>query len=93
VIRSGDKIMVVAVSPERVLRAGNPKILWEGHYKHGLNSMCGPPGPSSVNDDVSADGQRFLMIQEADQDAPATQIYVVLNWSEELKRLTQSKND
>ena len=35
-----------------------------------------------------ADGQRFLMIQatEQPQSAPLTQINVVLNWFEELRR-------
>ena len=67
--------------------AGKPKLLWEQHYNQGTNSMCGAPGPSSANYDVTADGQRFLMIQEGDQDAPATEIRVVLNWGEELKRI------
>ena len=37
--------------------------------------------------DVSADGQRFLMVKETEQATAATQINVVLNWFEELKRL------
>ena len=39
--------------------------------------------------DVSADGQRFLMIKEADSEvtAAAPQIIVVQHWVEELKRL------
>ncbi len=38
--------------------------------------------------DVSTDGKRFLMIEEdpADTIAP-TEIHLVLNWFEELKRL------
>jgi hypothetical protein len=36
--------------------------------------------------DVSPDGQRFLMIQSGEKQAAATQINVVLNWFEELKR-------
>jgi hypothetical protein len=36
--------------------------------------------------DVSPDGQRFLMIQPIEEEAPPTQINVVLNWAEELKR-------
>jgi hypothetical protein len=32
------------------------------------------------------DGQSFVMIQE-DEDAPLTEIHVVLNWFEELNRL------
>ncbi|MBI3698310.1 MAG: hypothetical protein HY238_26170, partial [Acidobacteria bacterium] len=46
---------------------------------------------SSANYDVTADGQRFLMIQEGDQDAPATEIRVVLNLAEELKRVMAEK--
>jgi len=37
--------------------------------------------------DVSQDGQRFLMIQPIEPEELATQIHVVLNWFEELKRL------
>ncbi len=32
-----------------------------------------------------------LMIQEGDQGAPATEIRVVLNWAEELKRIMAEK--
>jgi hypothetical protein len=39
------------------------------------------------NYDVSADGQRFLMLKPAEQaQASPTQINVVLNWTEELKQ-------
>jgi eukaryotic-like serine/threonine-protein kinase len=42
------------------------------------------------NYDVSADGQRFLLVKEpANQDAP--QIIVVQNWTEELRRLVPTK--
>jgi len=37
--------------------------------------------------DVSPDGQRFLMLKPAETAAPGTQIVVVQNWFEELKRL------
>ena len=41
-----------------------------------------------ANYDVSPDGQRFLMLKPVEQkEAPLTQINVVLNWTEELKRL------
>jgi hypothetical protein len=40
------------------------------------------------NYDVSVDGQRFLMIKPIEEaQAAPTQINVVLNWTEELKRL------
>ena len=51
-----------------------------------MSSSCGPPGVSSSNYDVTADGQRFLMIKDNDQDVYSTSIVVVLNWAEELKR-------
>ena len=38
--------------------------------------------------DVSADGQRFLVVRPiAPTDKPVTVMHVVLNWAEELKRL------
>ena len=84
--RSGDKMMVVPVSTQPTFMAGKPRLLWEGHYSHGMSSSCGPPGPTSSNYDVTTDGQRFLMIKDPDQDAGSTQIIVVLNWGEELKK-------
>ena len=48
--------------------------------------MTGGPGRTF---DVSADGQRFLMVKAggaSDASAPVT-IVVVQNWHEELKRL------
>jgi serine/threonine protein kinase len=38
------------------------------------------------NYDVLPDGQRFLMLKPSEQEAAPTQINVVLNWFEELKR-------
>ena len=86
--RSGDKMMVVAVSTQPTIRASRPQLLWEGHYSVGMGSSCGMPGATSANYDVTADGQRFLMIKDLDQDAVSKQIVVVLNFAEELKRLT-----
>jgi hypothetical protein len=43
---------------------------------------------------VSRDGQRFLMIKDAlagDPNAATASIVVVLNWTEELKRLVPTK--
>jgi Tol biopolymer transport system component len=42
--------------------------------------------------DVSADGQRFLLLRPmASTDKPVTVMHVVLNWAEELKRLVPTK--
>jgi len=53
-----------------------------------MGSSCGQPGASSANYDVTADGRRFLMIKDMDQDAVSTRVVVVMNFAEELKRLT-----
>jgi len=39
------------------------------------------------NYDIHPDGKRFLMIKRSQEDAPITELIVVENWSEELKRL------
>jgi hypothetical protein len=70
--------------------AGHPRTLWEGHYSHGMSASFGPPGAASSNYDVTADGQRFLMIKdEAPDTAISRQIVVVLNWADEMKRLSK----
>ena len=86
--RNGDRMMVVEVSVTGGFRAGKPRLLWEGQYSHGMSSSCGPPGTTEANYDVTGDGQRFLMVQDQNQDAISTRIVVVLNFAEELKRLT-----
>jgi dipeptidyl aminopeptidase/acylaminoacyl peptidase len=83
--RSGDKMMVVPVSTSPTFKASRPVVLWEGKYSHGMSSSCGPPGTTETNYAVSGDGQRFLMVQDANQDMISTRIVVVLNFLEELK--------
>ncbi len=87
--RNGDKMMAVSVSTAPTFRAGRPRVLWEGHYSHGMSTSCGPPGPTSSNYDVTADGKRFLMIKdEAPDTAYSKQIVVVLGWADEVSRLS-----
>jgi serine/threonine protein kinase/Tol biopolymer transport system component len=77
--RSGDKMMAVDIATQPGFTAGKPRMLFEGQY---LPTTTTPP-----NYDVSADGQRFLMLKSVEQAASApTQINVVLNWFEDLKR-------
>jgi Tol biopolymer transport system component len=78
--RSGPRMMSVAVSTERGFSAGKPTVLFEGNYA----SVEFPA--TGVAYDVSADGQRFIMVKELPQAQDATQINVVVNWFEELKR-------
>ena len=59
--------------------AGKPRMLFEGPYL--------PTALSLPYYDVSPDGQRFLMLKPVESQTSApTQINVVLNWFEELKR-------
>jgi len=74
----GHAIAYTAVTPE----AG-------AHYSHGMSASCGPPGATSSNYDVTADGRRFLMIRDDDQDrVTSKQIVVVQGWADEVRRLS-----
>lgn len=83
--RSGKKMMVVAIVTAPALRASAPRVLWQGTYSDGAASSCGMPGVSSSNYDVTADGQRFLMVRDDDSEVFGTRVVVVLNWAAELK--------
>jgi eukaryotic-like serine/threonine-protein kinase len=76
--RSGDKMMAVDVATQPSFTAGKPRVLFEGRYN--------PAQGTTPNYDVSPDGQRFLMIKPSEAEQAPTQINVVLNWFEELKR-------
>src|SRR5262249_11514156 len=77
--RSGSKMMALEVDTKSGLSLGTPRMLFEGPYL---------PTPTVLPDyDVSPDGQRFLMLKPVESQTSApTQINVVLNWLEELKR-------
>jgi hypothetical protein len=79
-------MMVVTVALQPKLTLSKPSILWSGNFSHGASSMCGLAGATSTNYDVTADGQRFVMIQEKTEEPMARQVNVVLGWGEELKR-------
>jgi Tol biopolymer transport system component len=81
--RNGDKMMAVDVTTGSTFSAGKPRLLFERHYL--LASGVIPAY------DVSHDGQRFLMVEDGEPETPITQINVVLNWAEELKRLVPRK--
>jgi Tol biopolymer transport system component len=73
---NGSNVMTVPVEPRgTTFSAGAPAVLFSGPFE------TGSPGF-----DISPDGTYFVMV-EADPSAKPTQIHVVLNWSEELKRI------
>ena len=74
------EMMVVAVDTEPTFNPGNPEMLFQAPYRSGLLGRNRPW-------DVAEDG-RFLMIDDQLRDQTSfSQINVVLNWTEELKRL------
>jgi hypothetical protein len=78
--RTGNKMMAVDVATQPSFSAGKPRMLFEGQYLTTDWPLI------STSYDVSADGQRFLMVKATEQASSATQINVVLNWFEELKQ-------
>jgi Tol biopolymer transport system component len=76
--RNGDKMMAVDIATQPGFSAGRPRVLFGGPY------VLSPT--TTANYDVSPDGQRFLMLKGGEEQQAATQIHVVLNWFEELKR-------
>ena len=73
---SGDKLMVVDVNTGATFRAGKPALLFQ------MRSAVQTSGSSY---DVTLDGQRFVMIQSA-ENVGVPQVNVVLGWSQELTR-------
>ena len=64
-------MMGVSVELEPNFRAGSPQPLFEGQYTEYY--------------DITPDGEHFVMVTRA--QAELTEMNIVLNWFEELKRL------
>ena len=82
--RNGNKMMAVDIQLQPTFNAGKPRLLFE----ISASFLTNPVGAF----DVTPDGQRFLMVRLSDQELPATQLTVVLNWFSELKRLVPTDN-
>jgi len=76
--RNGDQMMTVDTTTQPSFRAGAPRLLFEGNFLTGTAFRA--------NYDVTPDGQRFVMVQQGEGVSGVSQIHVVLNWFEELKR-------
>ena len=75
------RMMVVPVATKPDFRGGSPELLLEERYALG-------PYTSHPNFDLSPDGTHFVMVKEGKGSALPTEIRVVTDWFEELKRLT-----
>ena len=76
--RNGDRMMAVSVQSTPEFIAEKPELLFEGRYA--ANRM-------GANYDITRDGRRFLMIKRGEAESGTlTELKVILNWSEEMKR-------
>lgn len=73
-------LMAVAVETEPGFAPGKPRELLSGYFR---------PRFGGRSYAISPDGKRFLMVKEVSGEGP-TEIVVVLNWVEELKRLVST---
>ena len=81
---SGDRMFAVSAATAPQLKIGPPVELFQGSF------YVAPTGSPRPQYDVTADGQRFLMVTGAiDSSSPTSRaaVVVVQNWLEELKRL------
>jgi serine/threonine-protein kinase len=79
--RSEEQLMVVDVELGVGFRAGTPRPLFGDVYDRDPGA-----GGGIANYDVTAEGERFVMVRR-DASAQAEKVVVVLNWAEELRRL------
>ena len=81
------------VATQSKLTLSKPRQLWEHRYQQGGGSSCGMAGVSPANYDATADGKRFVMVEDKDRDTVARQVNVVLNFAQELKRAASSRRN
>lgn len=73
------RMMAVPITTTPTFSAGTPQVLFEGPFRN--------DGGSFRNYDVTADGQRFVMVQEVQRPpARVSQMVLVQNWVAELKQ-------
>jgi serine/threonine-protein kinase len=77
-----ENIMGVDIATQPTFHASTPRVILPAKA---MGSLLGF--------DVSPDGQRFLIHQQSSEAAQTTQINVILNWSEELRRRSASGKD
>jgi hypothetical protein len=73
IYRNGHRIMAVAVRADSILELGQPRELFRGDYNYHAGAN---------NWDVTADGDRFVMIKS--DPASTRELRVIVNWFAEL---------
>jgi len=74
------RVMVVSIETKPTLKAGQPRMLFEGPYFESGHDIA-----------VTPDGKGFILIRENDTTGPKG-IEVVVNWPEELKQRAPARN-
>ena len=77
--RSQDKMMAVSIQTEPTFQAETPRLLFENSFSESYLTL-------TSNYDVTADGQRFVMVQPSQEHVEPESLNIVLNWFEELKQ-------
>ena len=76
------KLMAVPILTMPTFTPGTPRMLFEGNYL-----------PSGHYYDVMPGAKQFLFIKEVDQPQASTEINIILNWFDELKRITAAQTN
>ena len=82
--RDGASLVAVSVETEGGFSLGRAQSLFKDVYV--LRS-------SSRSYDIHPDGEQFLMIKKVEEEVPRTELIVVENWFEELKRRVPTGKD
>ena len=85
------------VNPSRIVSGLSPLTQVTTLVSRPVASMVVTSRPSALRQrpayyDIHPDGQRFVMVERIETEALPTEIQVVLNWFEELKRLAPTEN-
>jgi serine/threonine-protein kinase len=82
---NGDRWLTADVRTQPAFAAATPRLLIEARYER-------PSGPMP-NYDISPDGRRILTVKGSAPENATSQITVVLNWFDELRRLGVARED
>jgi Tol biopolymer transport system component len=78
-----DALMVADITTTPTFSAGPARVVFEGRYRESANG--------NTPYDISADGRRFLRVQQVQRDRAVTHIDVVLNWLVEVEQVAAGK--
>ena len=81
--------MIVSVALSPILVVGKPEVLFT---RYEVDDSSGPAYGMAANYDVSSDGKRFIMRKPNSDTAQIPVARIMLNWFDELKRLTITRD-